>query len=171
MSRQLTTHVLRFAGLLLFQVLVLNNVELHGFISPYIYPLFILLLPFDTPRALVLLLSFVLGLSVDMFANTPGLHAAATVWMGYLRAGIINLNIPPGGYESSDKPTLASMGFSWFFVYAGISIVLHHIFYFLIEAYTLSFFLFTLLKTIGSIAVSLFLIILYQYLFYEKTRY
>ncbi len=118
---------IRFVGILLFQVLVLNNIELHGFINPYIYPLAILLLPFNTPKWLLLVLGFCAGLFVDVFANTPGLHAAATVLLAYLRPLIVLVNRPPSDYESSDQPTVNSLGFNWFIIYATIAVLIHHI--------------------------------------------
>ena len=168
MNKELIINALWFVGLLLFQVLVLNQVELHGFISPYIYPLFILLLPFKTPKAVLLLLGFLMGIGVDMFANTPGLHASATVLLAYLRPAIINLNIPPGGYEIIDKPHIGSMGSTWFLVYAGMSIFVHHAAYFFLEIYSLTYFFSTLLKVICSGLLSLLLMVVVEYLFYVR---
>ena len=167
MNSIVLVNIARFIGLLLFQVLILNQIELHGFISPYIYPLFILLLPFETPRWLQMVLAFIAGLLVDMFANTPGLHASATVFMAYLRQPIIQLNKPPGDYQAGDRPNIKSMGFKWFIFYITVAIVLHHIFYFFIEIYSLQYFFYTLIKIILSTATSILLIILYQYLFYS----
>jgi len=168
MNKELIINALWFVGLLLFQVLVLNQVELHGFISPYIYPLFILLLPFKTPKAVLLLLGFLMGLGVDMFTNTPGLHASATVLLAYLRPAIINLNIPPGGYEIIDKPHIGSMGSTWFLVYAGMAIFVHHAAYFFLEIYSLTYFFSTLLKVICSGLLSLLLMVIVEYLFYAR---
>lgn len=160
-------NIFRFVGLILFQVLILNQVELHGFISPYIYPLFILLLPFETPKWLLLCLGFLTGISVDLFANTPGLHAAATVFMAYCRSAIVLFNQPPGDYEPTDRPNIKSMGINWFLVYAATAIFLHHAFYFYLEVYNISFFFYTLLKLLGSSIISIVLIVVYQYLFYS----
>lgn len=169
MNKEIVLNVLRFIGLLLFQVLVLNQVELHGFISPYIYPLFILLLPFKTPKAVLLILGFLMGISVDMFTNTPGLHAAVTVLLAYLRPSIVNLNIPPGGYEVIDKPHIGSMGLTWFIVYAGMSIFVHHTAYFFLEIYSMTYFFSTLLKVLCSGLLSLLLMVIVEYLFYTQS--
>lgn len=166
MNKITRVNILRFIGLLLLQVLILNQVEVHGFISPFIYPLFILLLPLETPRAMLLLFAFAMGVSVDFFSNTPGLHAAALVFMAYARQFVITLNYPPGGYEAGDRPNIKSMGNSWFFTYALFCLILHHFFFFFIEAYSFAFLFYTLLKIFISLILSLILCLLYQYIFY-----
>jgi len=70
---------IRFIGLVLLQVLILNHIRIGGYINPYVYGLYILLLPFSTPKWLVLFAGFSIGLSVDIFMSTAGLHAGATV--------------------------------------------------------------------------------------------
>ncbi|MGB0929139.1 MAG: rod shape-determining protein MreD [Chitinophagales bacterium] len=168
MSRTVATNIIRFIGLLLFQALILNQVELHGIINPYIYPLFILLLPFETPKWVLLFLGFSMGISVDFFTNTPGLHAAVSVLIAYLRPAVLLLNKPISGYESFHQPNLGSLGFNWFVFYAGICIFIHHLFFFFLESYSFSYFFYTLTKVIASTIMSLIIIILYQYLFYSK---
>ena len=167
-NNDIITNIIRFVALLLFQVLVLNQVELHGFISPYVYPLFILLLPFNTPKSVLLITGFAMGLFVDIFANTPGLHASATVFLAYIRPALVSLNLPPGGYETSDKPRLYSLGLNWFLIYAGAGILAHHFFYFLIETYSFTHLFFTIFKTLCSGFFSLLLILLHEYIFYKR---
>ena len=69
---EIPKNLIRFVVLVLIQVMILNNIQVSGFINPYMYVLFILLLPFETPNWLLLLLSFFLGLSVDVAAITKG---------------------------------------------------------------------------------------------------
>ncbi len=168
MSKTITINIVRFIGLLLFQTLILNQVELHGVINPYVYPLFILLLPFETPKWLLLFLGFGLGISVDFFTNTPGLHAFVSVLIAYLRPVILLFNKPISGYESFHQPSISSLGFNWFAIYAGVSISIHHLFFFFLESYSFSYFFYTLTKVIASTIMSLIIIILYQYIFYPK---
>ena len=78
-----------FVSLVLIQVLILNQIQLGGFINPYIYILFVILLPLSAPRYAVMLLGFVLGLTIDVFMNSLGIHAAATVFIAYLRPLVI----------------------------------------------------------------------------------
>jgi rod shape-determining protein MreD len=67
MINNIITSILRFVVLILVQVLILNNIHLGGYINPYLYVLFILLLPIETPKWAVLILAFFLGLGVDIY--------------------------------------------------------------------------------------------------------
>ena len=69
---------IRFILFLVIQIIILNEVPpLHQFITPYLYFTFLLWLPFGTNRLTLTILGFGLGYSLDVFTNTPGLHAAA----------------------------------------------------------------------------------------------
>ena len=70
----ITRNIFRFVVVVLFQVLVMDNVMLNGYMVPYVYLLFILLMPFETPRWIVLISGFLLGLGIDLFEHTPGMH-------------------------------------------------------------------------------------------------
>ncbi len=93
-------NIIRFVVLVLLQVAVFNNIQLSGFLNPYVYILFILLLPFETPSWLLLILSFLIGFCIDIFSNTIGLHASACVFMGYMRPFVLNLISVRDNYES-----------------------------------------------------------------------
>ena len=154
--------------MVLFQVLIVNNIVLHGFITPFVYPLFILLLPINTPRWLQLIIGFILGLTIDMFTNTAGLHAFATVFLAFMRPYIQKMLTPSDGYETEDKPTIKSLGFSWFLFYTVVGIFLHHSVYFLVEILSLSDPKYLILKIFLSSIVSIGIILLIQLLFYPK---
>ncbi|MBV7531666.1 rod shape-determining protein MreD [Chitinophaga jiangningensis] len=165
----LLRNIIRFVLLLLIQVFVLNEILLHQLVSPYIYMLFILALPFNLPRPALLLLGLLMGLSLDMFMNTMGMHAAACVFIAYLRPFIINVLSPQGGFETTQKtPSMTSMGVSQFLIYAAILVFLHHAVYFTLEVFGFANPLYLLLKIILSSAASLFLIILYEMLFFSR---
>ena len=98
----LVKNIIRFCLFILVQVFVLNQVPpLHQLVTPYLYFLFILWLPFKTGRRSVMLLAFALGFSLDSFAKTYGLHTAACVLIAYLRPFLINLLISQEGAESN----------------------------------------------------------------------
>ena len=160
--------LLRFVVLILLQVLVLNNLQLPGVFNPYIYPLFLLLLPLRMPLWLLLLIGFLSGLTMDMFANTMGMHAAASVLLCFMRPQVLKLIEPSGGYELTDKPTLSHMGFRWFATYASILVVIHHLFFFFLETLEFGQVGFMLLKIILSTALSLLLILLIEFFFFSR---
>lgn len=153
--------------LTLFQVFILNNVQLSGYINPYLYILFILLLPFETPKWLLLIFAFIQGLTIDMFVQTPGIHAAACVFMAYLRPFIASTISSKKDYEPGIQPSIQDLGFAWFLSYAGILTLAHHFVLFFAEVFQFSEFFITLQRIIYSTIVTLFLIIISQYVFYK----
>lgn len=164
-------NIIRFVLLLLLQVFVLNKVLLQQFINPYIYLLFILLLPFNIPRWLLLFGGLAMGLSLDAFMNTMGMHAAACVLIAYLRPFIINVLSPQGGFEVVQQtPSIASMGFRAFMVYAIILVLVHHVVYFSLEVFGFAAPLYLLIKILASAGVSIALILIYELLFYAQPR-
>jgi rod shape-determining protein MreD len=162
--------MIRFILLVLVQVLVLNHIQWSGYINPYVYVMFILLLPYETPNWLVLILAMILGLTIDMFGNTSGMHAAATVLMAFARPGILRLIAPRDGYEAETGLTPFTMGFKWFITYVSIAVLVHHLFYFYIEAFRFSEFFFTFFKVIFNSIITILLIILGQYIFSRRSK-
>ena len=108
------------------------------------------------------------GISIDMFYNTAGMHAAATVWMAYIRPGVLSLISPREGYESSMQPTMQYFGIPWFISYAGILVFCHHLVLFYIEIFRFSEFFSTLSRVIISSIFTLLLVVVTQYLFYRN---
>lgn len=168
MINEIIRNIIRFIVLVLAQVLIIKNIELGRFINPFIYVLFIIVLPFETPKWLLLILSFFLGLSIDMFYDTAGMHAAACVFMAYIRPGILKLFSPRDGYESGTQPTIQYLGVPWFLSYAGILIVLHHLVLFYLEMFRFSEFFSTFFRVIVSTIFTLLLVVVSQYLFNRK---
>jgi rod shape-determining protein MreD len=163
MINDIISNIIRFIILVLVQVLILNNIQLGGYINPYLYVLFILLLPIETPKWLILFLSFFIGIGVDMFSNTMGLHAAASVFMGFCRPYLLKVLAPREGYATETKLSLKSMSLRWFLTYGGILVFLHHLFLFYTEAFRFTEFFHTLLRVILSSFFSILLIIICQY--------
>ena len=170
MFSSILSYIIRFLLLAFAQVMILNNVHLHGLFNPYIYPLFILLLPIEMPAWLVLIVGFLCGLVIDLHSNSLGLHAAATTFVAFLRPYMINLLRPAAGYQPEDKPTISSMGFLWFIVYAAVLVFMHHLFFFMIETLSFNQFLFVISKIAVSTLVSLAIIVTLQFLFYKRKR-
>jgi hypothetical protein len=152
----------------LVQVLVIKDIDLGRFINPFIYLLFLIILPFETPKWAILFIAFILGISVDMFYDTAGFHAAACVAVGYIRPGILKLFSPRDGYESGTQPTIQYLGVPWFLSYAGILIVVHHLVLFYLEMFRFSEFFSTFFRVIISSISTLILIVAIQYLFNRK---
>jgi rod shape-determining protein MreD len=165
MLSEIISIVIRFVLLILLQVVVLNNIQLSGFINPFAYILFIMLLPVKISKLLLLVLSFITGITLDAFSDTMGMHAAASVFIGFCRPAVLNILAPREGYEAETTPSIINLGFKWFLVYASIMIVLHHTFLFYLEAFRFSEFFFTFFRMLASSLVTLFVVLILQFLF------
>lgn len=170
MISEIIKNIFRFFFLVFLQVLIIKNIELGRFINPFLYVLFILMLPFNTPNWLVLIISFLLGLTVDMFYDTMGMHAAACTFMAYARSGVLKLFSPREGYEFGTQPTIQHLGVPWFLSYAGILIVLHHLVLFYMEVFRFSEFFSTLLRVFLSSLFTLLFIVTSQFFFHRKQQ-
>ena len=168
MTNTIIRNIIRFFVLIFVQVLIIKNIELGRFINPFVYVLFIIVLPFETPKWLLILTSFILGITIDMFYDTAGMHAAACVLMAYVRPGVLKLFSPRDGYEFGTQPTIQYLGTPWFLSYAGILVVLHHLVLFYIEIFRFSEFFSTFFRVIVSSIATLLLVVLSQYLFQRK---
>ncbi len=166
MERLGIKYFLMFIVLVAVQVLFLNQIQFSGFINPYIYILFIMLLPLNSPRYAVLLLAFAIGLAVDVFSNSLGMHTAAAVFIAYLRPIIIRA-ITNREEELSDYPSLAKTGFAWFTIYTTIMVVIHHIVLFYIEVFSFQNFFSTLYRVFLSSIFSIFVIVLSQFIIFR----
>ncbi|MFP4023455.1 MAG: rod shape-determining protein MreD [Thiohalospira sp.] len=163
-------YLFNFILLVLLQVFVLNNIQFSGYINPYIYVVFILTLPFETPKWLLLVLGFSMGITIDLFSNTIGMHSSATVFMAFLRPFVLKIISPRDGYESETYPQLRYYGGSWFLKYSIILVFAHHLFLFYIEVFRFSDFFATLLRVILSSFFSILLIVIGQYFYRKDTK-
>jgi len=163
-------NIIRFFVLLLLQVLVFSNINVNGYIYPAFYVYFILLLPFEIAGWLLLILSFLMGLGVDVFTNSLGINAAASVFTAFLRPGLIRMLKSKKEYEPGISPGIKDLGFRWFFFYALILISLHHSALFFIEAFSFKDILQTGNRIIASSTATLILVLLLQFLFYKQDK-
>ncbi|OQA90878.1 MAG: hypothetical protein BWY27_00736 [Bacteroidetes bacterium ADurb.Bin234] len=152
------------------QVAVLNHIHLSGYVNPYLYILFILILPFETPKWLLLIVAFFQGLVIDLFVQTPGMHAAACVFMAFLRPLIAATISSKKEYEPGIQPSIQDLGFNWFLTYSAILTVAHHTILFMMEVFHFYEFAITIQRILYSSVITLILIILSQYIFYRKPR-
>jgi cell shape-determining protein MreD len=168
MLNEIIRNIIRFIVLIAVQVLIIKNIELGRFINPFIYVLFIIVLPFETPKWLLLISGFIIGITIDMFYDTAGMHAAACVFMAYIRPSVLKLFSPRDGYEFGTQPTIQYLGVPWFLSYSAILIVAHHLVLFYIEIFRFSEFFSTLFRVVISSIFTLLLVVISQYLFYRK---
>ncbi len=164
MIRVLGINIGRFLLLVFLQLFILNNIQFSGFVNPYLYVMFVLLLPFETPGWLILVSSFIMGLTIDIASVTLGYHTMATVFVGYLRIHLLRFIAPHDGYEPGMEPTIESLGFPWFARYTTILVVAHHLVLFWIESFGFDDILPATLRALASSVFTILLIFICQFL-------
>ncbi|MFT3904354.1 MAG: rod shape-determining protein MreD [Niabella sp.] len=169
----LVRNILRFIFFVFIQVYVFNAMpHLHELVTPYLYFLFLLWLPFSIKRGWLLVLGFILGIAVDYFTMTPGLHAAACLLVAFLRPFVINLFAPKDSTEFSYRePSPKAMGWSAYLLYALILAFAHNFYLIFLEWLSFGSFIRFLMKTITTTAISMLLILIAELLFPRRLKY
>lgn len=126
-----------FVGLILLQALILNNVHIGGYATPFLYIYFVLKLDSGISRNQLLLWGFLIGITVDLFSNTPGMNAAATVFLAFIRPVLLNLFIPRDNQDNI-TPSFKSMGRAPFIKYLIVGVLVHHLILLTIEFFSLA---------------------------------
>ena len=154
--------VLSFLVLIIFKVLILRQVVLFDTAFCFLYIAAILFLPYEIDSVWLLIICFATGLLIDSFYNTFGVHAAATVLVGYVRPFVLRAQFAQKNVDSRLELTLSQLGFVPFLAYTGSLVLLHHAALFFIETNNIGLFLPTVLKTVASALFTLVAIFLMQ---------
>jgi rod shape-determining protein MreD len=168
MSKVIFANLVRFFFLIIIQVFLLKNVGYYNLATPFLYILFILLLPFNTPNLLLFALSFLVGLTVDVFYDTPGVNAAACTVLALVRIIFIDVTVHRDGFDNEPEPRLGIMGFRWFLFYAIVATLFHHITLFLLETFHFAEIQYTLVRVVLSSLLTILLILIAEFIFYKK---
>ena len=160
-------NILRFITLLLLQVLLLNHINFLGYVNPYLYILFIILFPLDGNRSLLIFSSFLLGLSIDLFGDSGGVHAAASVFIAYLRSPILKFSFGVSYEHNMTRISKASLIEQ--LTYISLMVLVHHLVLFILEIFSLSHILLLLKSTLFSGIFSIILIFCTLLLFSRKS--
>ena len=161
--KKVLPHVLRFVVLMSLQLLVLNNIRLFGFVSPYLYLVFIIMLPSTMDGWLVVLLSFLTGLTFDFFNGTLGLHAASCTTMGAALPAIIGLLFNKRDLKPDSVPELSTFGFRNLLIFVVLLVSIHHLVLFLLDAFDFSIILTTLKHAGMNVLCTVTFIIMYEF--------
>ncbi|TVP53094.1 MAG: rod shape-determining protein MreD [Mongoliibacter sp.] len=169
-SRRVFLLVVGFVLYLIIQVMLLKNLVLFGTAFCFLYVLYILLLPVDFKTVPAMLIAFALGLGVDLFYDTLGIHTASIVALAFVRAGWLKILTPTGGYDDDLQPSMLNMGFGWFLTYSLPLFLLHHLLFFYIENLGTNLFLPVVQKIVYSTIFVFIMSIIAQLLFYRRRR-
>lgn len=168
MNNALILNIVRFIFLLAAQIVIFNNIDLFGYINPYPYILFILLYPVNSNRAGLLLASFFLGLTIDLFTNSGGIHAASCLILAYVRPVFFKfafgLSYEYQTIKINDRLSPER------FTFILISILTHHFILFMLEYFKFTFILDALLRTIFTTIFTLIISVIIIYLFKPNKR-
>ena len=163
-------HIILFFVYVLVQVMVLKNIVLFDSAFCFLYVAFILLLPFEVSATVAIIIGFLTGFAIDIFYNSMGLHAFATVLISYFRNYWLSVITPQGGYDTGNSPTIAANGIQWFLVYAIPLVFIHHFVLFFLEAWGFYMFWYTMLKIISSMLFTMIVIVFLQFLAPQRRR-
>jgi hypothetical protein len=135
-----------------------------NYVQFIVYPILFMILPFKVSRSALVLIGFIVGMVIDMFYDSPGVHTSASVFSTFLRPYILSTIEPRKGYNVNDSPTPKYLGMNWFLTYSSILMFCHLFFYFSVEVFTFYYMGEIWLKTIFSFVFSMIVITMYAYL-------
>ena len=168
MNKFLVSNITRFVILVLIQVLILNNINFLGFINPYLYVLFILLLPLNLTHYKVIFFSFLMGLTIDLFEDSGGINAAASVLIGFLRPSFLRFSFGISYEHQTVK--FHQTPFAQRFTYISLLVLIHHLVLFSLEIFNLSYIILILKKTLFSSIFTILLILIVSGIFQQNKR-
>lgn len=168
MINRIIRFTILFVIIILIQVLILNNIRFGGYINPYVYILFIMLLPVEIPSWLLLIISFFTGMVMDFFSGSPGMHSSATVMVAFARPWVLRITSPRDGYDTNAEPAMVIYGARWFLLYSSLMVIIHHTALFYLEVFRFEAFFRTFLRVILSSAFTVTFIFLLEYIRKDK---
>ena len=168
MNNALIGNISRFLALVLVQVLILNNINFYGYLNPYIYILFIAFYPVKSNRLLLIFISFLLGLSIDMFLDSGGMHAAASVFIAYARPVLLKSSF--GAMYEHQSVRFSSIDMGQKITYLALLTLVHHLILFSLEFFSISKIILILQKTLFSSIFTILLSVIISIIFSKKAK-
>jgi rod shape-determining protein MreD len=166
-SKTILLNSFRWVILLFVQIFLLRNLIFYNLSTPFIYVLFLLVLPFRIPNLLLFIIAFGTGLTIDTFYDTIGVHTTACVALAFVRILFISVSLNRDAIDEPE-PSLGNMGIKWFSIYAVLCIFVHHIFVFFLEAFKLNEFYYTLTRSLLSVIFTFFVVLLVEFIFHNR---
>ncbi|MCL6295686.1 rod shape-determining protein MreD [Jejuia spongiicola] len=168
MNSIISLNSVRFLVLVLTQVLICNHINFLGYVNPNVYILFIILFPVKNNRSLFILVSFLLGLIIDLFLDSGGIHAAACVFIAYTRPIILKFSF--GMVYEHQNMKFNTVDFGAKLTYITIMTVVHHIILYSLEIFSISKIILVLQKTLFSSIFTIILCVLLIIIFSRKSK-
>lgn len=166
LTKSFFLQALRFVVLIVAQVFIFDHILLFGFINPFVYLLFLILFPFKINQQLFLAVAFLLGLSMDFFNNTGGIHAAACLFTAFVRPLVLKYSFGVSYQYNAIKLNQTTLGEK--FTYVASLVFIHHFIYFILEIFNFKLVFFILKNTLLTSILTLFLSFLFMVIFSSK---
>lgn len=165
MNNKVLILIVRFIGLVLLQVLILNKLNIFGFINPMIYVIWVVLFPINKNKTSLFLTSFLLGITIDTFSDSGGINAASILAVAYIRLPLLKMVLNKTDFDFI-LFNIRTIAFSKAFIYLSLIVIIHHFILFSLDYFSWSLFNSILYSTLitGSftIFISLFGITLFS---------
>ena len=156
-----------FIILVLIQGVIISQVQISRYAVPLLYVVFILKLPSDIGRKSLLFYSFLLGLCVDVFCNTPGLNATASLWLAMARPSLLRWQTSRDASESF-VPGIKSMRIAPYFRYILPSVLLHSAVINIVDTFSISKLSDIAIATLADTLVTVALIMIIEFVRRKK---
>ena len=124
-----------FVVLCLVQVLILNHIHLFDVAIPLLYVYFTITFQRGTPKWMILLWSFALGLAIDVFSNTPGLASGSLTLIAVIQPYLLELFVPRDSSENLEV-SVSALGLSKFVIFTAVLLVVYSLVFFALEAFS-----------------------------------
>ena len=164
MSREIK-YIILLPFFLFVQIYILNEVMYASYINPYLYLIILFVMPFKTQKWFLLIYAFILGLSVDIFSETLGMHSSACLIIALLKPLVTKITIPHNIIEENDELIAQKIGLKSFILFSSILVFIHHSFLFILEHASIDIRI--LLKIILSTIISSTIITICQFFFFR----
>lgn len=161
-----TKQIGRYILVMVLQVLLFDQLQLWGACHPYIYLLCLLMMPITLPPIADMLIGGIIGLIMDMFCNSLGVHTASCILIMFLRPYLLGVILNDKD-RLNEQVSLRSIGMEAFIKYVVIMVVVHHLTVFSLAAWSWYHIGFVLLETVVSSVITIFAIIGYNILKYR----
>lgn len=170
MAKLLIENIIRFLVLILAQAFLFKNIGYYNLASPFPYIMALMLLPARIPKFSLFLIAFLTGITIDMFYDTLGVHAAACVTLAWARVVFINLTLQDDDLDATSAPGIGQMSFRWFLIYTFVLSFFHHFALYFLEVFSLSNFLYTLTSILFSCIFTTVLIVIFELILYRRKK-
>lgn len=170
MIRVLLNNLLRFLVLVAMQVFLFKNIGYYNLVTPYPYIFFLLLLPIGIPNLNLYIIAFLTGLCVDIFYDTLGVNAAASVMLAWARIVFLKITLEAENHDKNTTPMLGEVSFKWFMPYILLTCFMHHLTLFMLAAFTFRQFHYTLFSTVFSCIFTVLIMLVFSLLIYRRKK-